>query len=66
LFLNLVARRGWVVNFTPREALLPRKNTGNTVNKRPYSRSGRFGEKKNFLLILGFEPQTVQPIAQSL
>jgi hypothetical protein len=61
LFLNPFARRGWMVNFTPREALLPRKNTGNTVNRRTYSRSGRFAEKKNFLLILGFEPRTVPP-----
>jgi len=32
---------------------------------RPKSQSGRLGDEKKFSL-LGFEPQTVQPVTQSL
>jgi hypothetical protein len=30
------------------------------------SQSGRFGEQKNLFTLQGFEPWTVQPVAQSL
>jgi hypothetical protein len=29
----------------------------------PRTRSGRFGEEKTFLPLLGFEPETAQPVA---
>jgi len=45
-------------------AALPPEKTPNTQKLgRPHSQSGRFEDKKNVLLLMGFEPLIIQPTA---
>ena len=45
------------------QAALPPEETPNTQTVgRPQSQSGRFDDKKNVLLLMGFEPPIVQPM----
>ena len=66
--LNFSTRWRWVVNLTL-QLPYPRQRTRQSLTRRlsvPHSRSGCFGEEKNLLLLPGFEPRTVQLIAQWL
>jgi hypothetical protein len=48
-------------------AALPPEKTPNTqALGRTHSQPGRFEDKKNVLLLMGFEPLIVQPTAQLL
>jgi hypothetical protein len=64
--LNFGNRWRLVVNFTPPGRFTLRKRTPISLNKRlggyP-SRPGCFEEEKQLLLLPGFEPRIVQPVA---
>jgi hypothetical protein len=54
---------------SPHEPLHPRKKLLYPMNNRlggAQNQSGRFGEEKTLLVLLGFEPRTTQHIPQSL
>jgi hypothetical protein len=55
----------WVVNFTA-PPLNPSKQPWYVLQRRlcrPQTQPGHFGEEKDLLLLPGFEPQIIQPMA---
>jgi hypothetical protein len=62
LSINLIGRWRQVANIMPGQ--LPPEKTPNTQTLgRPQSQSGRYEDKKNVLLLMGFEPLIIQPMA---
>jgi hypothetical protein len=60
LIINLCCSWKWVVDFVP-WSLHPQYSL-NLRTDGPQSRSGRFGEERNLLLLLGAELWIVQPV----
>ena len=68
LILNLGTRRRWVISFTTQQLSLG-KETEFPLNRwldGLWSQSRHFRKGKNFLLLLGIEPQIIQSVPQSL
>jgi hypothetical protein len=69
LILNLCTRWRWVVSFTPRTLYLWGKSLRYPLSRRqdgPQRRSGRFGEEKNLLFLLGIEVRCLGCLARGL
>jgi hypothetical protein len=61
-FLELRRYMGWVVNATP-PSLYPREREGYPFCRRQDRPQGRFGRMSKILPLPGFDPRTVQTVA---
>ena len=61
-FFELRARWGWVVNATPRP-LYPGKDTRYPLYRRLGGPQGRYGPVQKISPLPGFDPRTIQPVA---